>query len=1233
MTSTVPDSTRESIGESAMKKLTEYYRKSHAALGISFLTAAFLAFSTDAYGDCQPDGEDWYLNRTITCTGVDSDGWVGTSSWTIIIILDGATAPYIVVSNLQSDPPTPIGGGGNEVYNFGTVSHITVGPDNYVENNGAAEQIKGYGWSTLINDVGGSVSNSNSNNYGIFGSSLLYTLGDPEVAVYYGTDVINRGSITMTGTTSTSGMHIERNGLGVNESTGYIITTGDDSAGMLGTEAVELQNLGSITVQGAISDGMFVVGDAIMNNSGAIIADGDGSGGIDLIGRAGQITNSGSINVTGIGNYGISALFAPVGTSGATTLSITNDGSIHATGSTTYGISVDGYDGAVIDNNASVEVNGDNAQAISVGGTASIVNNSATGTVTATGDGAYAIALGGAGQVINHGLILAEGVAAIGIAAEGDDITLINAETARVDVTEIDSIGMGVRGNNAILHNDGIVATQSSRSPAIGVEGDSATIITGPDSGVQTAGAESPGVAVRGSVLDITNGGLIATQNDLSPGIYVEGDSVVPNLLRDITNTGDISTMGNSSPGIDALGAGHNVYNEILSFITTVGADSPAIKLGSSAAPRVNSEVVNAGGISTGSLGSTSHGVSIFGDDARFTNADTGSILTNGVGAHGVAIQGENAVVSIDGTIRTIGPDALGLSVSGESNTASSINITGSIVTQGNRGHGVQLNGDNYQIQVAGTGSIETSGDDAIGLKVGDPGSLPILSATVTSLGTIETAGENAHGIMLFAEPGAVGNGTSRTLVTGGSITTQRDGAAGIVVTGSDWWVTNNAKITTGSAMGGVGAYGIAMLSSDSMLVNKASIDTSGTSAHGLHAEGDGIVVANSGAITTTGPTSYGVHVVGNIVDIQNLSTITVTNIGSVGVYLETQSGHHSGLINGDTGSITNTRPLPGSLYGVAVQGGDGSDHVDNSGTINGAVMLGNGPDQLTIKGKSEINGIADGGVSAGDTDTLVVEPAADDPVIHLTGDSLVNFEQFTKQGNGTAFLNGTLTVDQASIEAGVLQVQPSGVLDADHIEIRGSVPGDRCYVSTCVMLNGGELRYSSSVVVGQGGSVLGTGSFDAPPHWPFTVDGGWIGPGFSTGTLEFSSDFELISGILELEADSLQDTDKLFIGGDFNIESGLIEVMLGFAPYEGDVLDFFTISGTTNIPAGYNPIVGIAAAGSGVPLGTPFTVDIGGELFSGVVTSVVPIPTAVWLFGSGLLGLVAVARRRRFVS
>ena len=46
-------------------------------------------------------------------------------------------------------------------------------------------------------------------------------------------------------------------------------------------------------------------------------------------------------------------------------------------------------------------------------------------------------------------------------------------------------------------------------------------------------------------------------------------------------------------------------------------------------------------------------------------------------------------------------------------------------------------------------------------------------------------------------------------------------------------------------------------------------------------------------------------------------------------------------------------------------------------------------------------------------------------------------------------------------------------------------------------------------------------------------------------------------------------------------------------------------------------------------PKGTNY-VELGSFFFRDIPTGEVPIPSAVWLFGSGLLGLVGVARRRK---
>jgi hypothetical protein len=52
-------------------------------------------------------------------------------------------------------------------------------------------------------------------------------------------------------------------------------------------------------------------------------------------------------------------------------------------------------------------------------------------------------------------------------------------------------------------------------------------------------------------------------------------------------------------------------------------------------------------------------------------------------------------------------------------------------------------------------------------------------------------------------------------------------------------------------------------------------------------------------------------------------------------------------------------------------------------------------------------------------------------------------------------------------------------------------------------------------------------------------------------------------------------------------------------------------------------------ASWSALVVGGPFNGVTGNWTITGVV-SAVPVPAAAWLFGSGLLGLVGVARRRR---
>jgi hypothetical protein len=212
-----------------------------------------------------------------------------------------------------------------------------------------------------------------------------------------------------------------------------------------------------------------------------------------------------------------------------------------------------------------------------------------------------------------------------------------------------------------------------------------------------------------------------------------------------------------------------------------------------------------------------------------------------------------------------------------------------------------------------------------------------------------------------------------------------------------------------------------------------------------------------------------------------------------------------------------------------------------------------------------------------------------------IDGSQYLAFEILAFSGSGTLTLTGDLDTITTQISAGTLSIDNGVILNTSTATINGGV------------LNGN-------------GTISGT----------VQANGGTLATGASIGALTIGGDLLLDGGILEFEADSPLATDQLWVGGDVTLADGIVEVILGYTPAPQDVLDFLVIAGTLNVQQGFDGIVGVAAAGSGVALGTQFTVDLGGQLFQGTVTSVVPVPPSVWLFGSGLLGLIGIARRKK---
>jgi len=693
----------------------------------------------------------------------------------------------------------------------------------------------------------------------------------------------------------------------------------------------------------------------------------------------------------------------------------------------------------------------------------------------------------------------------------------------------------------------------------------------------------------HGSSQTVTNNGMISTSvaGAVSIGMFGGNEAV--------TNNGSIVTSGQGAESIGILGSYASVANN--GTISTTGdfAEGVAIE-------GYGAEVTNGIGGEILVSGEESEGIGIEGSGSIVLNAN--QISVDGFRAVGVAILGDfGTITNFGGTIETKGDYSPAIGVIGTGlGTERDIINEGAIKTGGNNSPGIAVLGSSHNIENAMLGNISTTGTNSTGIMVeGDLG-------TIENNGEIVTTGNAANGILMTAS--GLGRGT---VTNNNEITTSLGN--GISVLGDYMTITNDGVIEAGIAGLGAGHMGISVSGNGATIINNNTISTFSEEAQGIlltssdlalfsHIENDGFIITTrdnadginlsggkfivsnlGGGITTQGAWADGIEMTGNNVSVStvyNHAEILVSHETSSAVRLSTLTGESASLVNFTSGVLT--API------IAVEGGAGNDAVINEGVINGGVLLNEGNDTYTQRVSGIVNGEfeVDGG---DDTDTLVAELTAGQT---MDGDQFVNFENLDVKGSGTLTIANTLTVGSSEFLSGTVILEDGSVLSGD-----------------ATML-GATLMGTGTV----GGTLMG--------------EDGAIKPGMSTGNLSVNGDLSLSGTDLELEVNSLLDMDTLTVGGDVIIDGGLMNVILGYTPGSDDVFDFFNVAGSLTVGSGFEGIVGFAAAGSGVPLGTEFNVDLGGKLYVGTVSSVVPIPASVWLFGAGLIGLIGIARRKK---
>ena len=185
------------------------------------------------------------------------------------------------------------------------------------------------------------------------------------------------------------------------------------------------------------------------------------------------------------------------------------------------------------------------------------------------------------------------------------------------------------------------------------------------------------------------------------------------------------------------------------------------------------------------------------------------------------------------------------------------------------------------------------------------------------------------------------------------------------------------------------------------------------------------------------------------------------------------------------------------------------------------------------------------------------------------------------------------------------------------------------------VIHNGTEIRVSNGSSAVFFGAVSGAGPYTGTGSVFFEGD---LNPGNSPGLFSVEGDMGLgLNSHTLMEIAGLgrgTEYDAIDIGGDLSLagalEIGFYDAGSGlFAPHLGDSFDLFTADTIT----GRFDLLTLATLGGGLGWQLdvlPDAIGLTDVVRLSVVTAVVPIPPAFWLFGSGLLGLIGIARRRQ---
>ena len=208
------------------------------------------------------------------------------------------------------------------------------------------------------------------------------------------------------------------------------------------------------------------------------------------------------------------------------------------------------------------------------------------------------------------------------------------------------------------------------------------------------------------------------------------------------------------------------------------------------------------------------------------------------------------------------------------------------------------------------------------------------------------------------------------------------------------------------------------------------------------------------------------------------------------------------------------------------------------------------------------------------------------------------------------------LTVVLASMSAQAATISPAVTIDETFDAVSGSgqyTVNNNSAPDIYAFAVGNDAAISASGQAGGFGGLLGLGNAEA---WDAAVikRSDWI-----AGTSVFGNNYASTTNSWTVPDTTTLPWDTLFSGFNQIVAYWVVD----------DGVQITDISGTTSTPIATGTSASHFSFQSQFAASPFATFGQGGTVTASGNTQVVPVPAAVWLFGSGLLGLVSIGRRR----